>query len=63
MIAGLVAAALSSATTFLSLIGFNVSNDIIQFWKTKAENKLRFSRQMMFTVSIIALVVRLSIEQ
>lgn len=63
VIAGLVAAALSSATTFLSLIGFNVSNDIIQFWKTKAENKLRFSRQMMFTVSIIALVVCLSIEQ
>ena len=63
VIAGLVAAALSSATTFLSLTGFNVSNDILQFKHTKPENKLRFSRQMMFVVSIIALVVCLSIEQ
>ncbi|MBH54096.1 MAG: sodium:solute symporter [Opitutaceae bacterium] len=63
VIAGLVAAALSSATTFLSLIGFNVSNDIIQFKHTKPENQLKFSRQMMLMVSIIALVVCLSIEQ
>lgn len=59
-----MAAALSSATTFLSLVGFSVSNDIIPR-RTKlrdaspdSEDKalLRFSRQMMLLVGAVALL-------
>ncbi|MCZ6671910.1 MAG: sodium:solute symporter family protein [Verrucomicrobia bacterium] len=63
VLAGLVAAGLSSASTFLSLVGFNLSNDIFQLKSTEDKAKLKFSRQMMLLVSVIALVVCLSIEQ
>jgi sodium/pantothenate symporter len=55
MLAGIMAAALSSASTFLSLVGFSVSNDI-GIHKTGDETKtLRFSRIMMFVVGAFAL--------
>ena len=63
VLAGLVAAGLSSASTFLSLVGFNFSNDIFQLKSTEDKARLKFSRQMMLLVGIIALVVCLSIEQ
>jgi sodium/pantothenate symporter len=63
VLAGLVAAGLSSASTFLSLVGFNMSNDIIHLKSTRDQDKLKFSRQMMLLVSVIALVVCLSIDQ
>lgn len=62
VLAGIVAAALSSATTFLSLVGFNVSNDIVQRSKEDDASALRFSRRTMFLVSFIALVVSLISE-
>ncbi len=63
VLAGLVAAGLSSASTFLSLAGFNFSNDIFRLKSTEDKARLKFSRQMMFVVGVIALVVCLSIEQ
>jgi Na+/proline symporter len=63
VLAGLVAAGLSSASTFLSLAGFNFSNDIFQLKSTKDKDRLKFSRKMMLLVGVIALVVCLSIEQ
>jgi sodium/pantothenate symporter len=63
VLAGLVAAGLSSASTFLSLVGFNMSNDIIQLKSTQDKDKLKFSRQMMLVMSVIALIVCLTIDQ
>ncbi|MDH5240354.1 MAG: sodium:solute symporter family protein [Gammaproteobacteria bacterium] len=63
VLAGLVAAGLSSASTFLSLAGFNFSNDIFQLKSTEDKARLKFSRTMMLLVGVIALVVCLSIEQ
>lgn len=66
MLAGLMAAALSSATTFLSLVGFSLSHDVLSRGRTMSDaGMLRFSRLMMLavgiTVLIIALVTPLSI--
>lgn len=63
VLAGLVAAGLSSASTFLSLVGFNMSNDIVHLRSTQEQDKLKFSRQMMLLVSVIALVICLVIDQ
>lgn len=59
MLAGIMAAVLSSASTFLSLVGFSASNDI-GIHKTGDEQKtLRFSRLMMLGIGSIALVAAL----
>lgn len=56
MLAGIMAAVLSSASTFLSLVGFSVSNDI-GIHKTDDEAKtLRFSRLVMLIVGAAALL-------
>jgi Na+/proline symporter len=54
LLAGIVAAALSSASTFLSLVGFSVSNDIFSH-----ENPVRLgtTRLLMGIVSITVLVL------
>lgn len=53
LLAGIVAAALSSASTFLSLIGFSVSNDIV---KRDKPPSLNMTRLLMFASGIIILV-------
>jgi len=53
LLAGLVAAALSSASTFLSLIGFNLSHDLLHEKGTDNRSKLKFSRQMMLVAGIL----------
>lgn len=59
MLAGIMAAILSSASTFLSLVGFSASNDI-GIHRTGDEIKtLRFSRLMMLAIGSIALVAAL----
>ncbi len=63
VLAGLVAAGLSSASTFLSLVGFNFSNDIFQLKSTEDKARLKFSRQMMLLAGIIVLLICLTIEQ
>jgi sodium/pantothenate symporter len=53
LLAGIVAAALSSASTFLSLVGFSVSNDII---KRKKELTLGLTRTLMLITGIVILI-------
>jgi sodium/pantothenate symporter len=62
VLSGVVAAALSSATTFLSLVGFNLSNDILRRSVKTDNSALRYSRLMMFATSMVALIVCLSAE-
>ena len=53
LLAGIVAAALSSASTFLSLVGFSVSNDM---GRKPLALTLSTSRKIMLVTSIIVLV-------
>ena len=62
VMAGVVAAALSSATTFLSIVGFNLSNDILGRRDDTDRSALRYSRLMMLATSVAALIVSLSFE-
>ncbi|MDH5621622.1 MAG: sodium:solute symporter family protein [Gammaproteobacteria bacterium] len=56
LLAGIVAAILSSASTFLSLVGFSASNDI-GIHKSQDEKKtLLFSRMMMLVIGTLVLV-------
>jgi sodium/pantothenate symporter len=59
LLAGIMAAALSSASTFLSLVGFSVSNDLVEHKQTDEKTMLRISRVTMLVVGVIALVVSL----
>ncbi|MBT4518985.1 MAG: sodium:solute symporter family protein [Halieaceae bacterium] len=52
LLAGIVAAALSSASTFLSLVGFSVSNDLI---KRKEALTLKSTRLLMLVTGLIVL--------
>jgi sodium/pantothenate symporter len=59
LLAGVTAAAFSSATTFLSLVGFSVSQDIFPHHQRDDKSMLRFSRAMMLLVGAVALVISL----
>jgi Na+/proline symporter len=53
VLAGIMAAALSSASTFLSLVGFSASNDVVRRQKTL---DLRSTRIVMMTVGVVVLL-------
>lgn len=53
LVAGIVAAALSSASTFLSLVGFSVSNDII---RRDTPLTLKTSRWLMLATALVVLI-------
>ncbi|MDX1481530.1 MAG: sodium:solute symporter family protein [Woeseiaceae bacterium] len=55
MLAGIMAAALSSASTFLSLVGFSASSDIGLGRGKDEQATLRFSRLMMLIIGTLAL--------
>jgi len=57
LIAGIMAAALSSATTFLSLVGFSASNDIVQRDTLDDRTRLRISRLSMLGIGLAALAL------
>jgi Na+/proline symporter len=59
MLAGIMAAILSSASTFLSLVGFSASNDIGIHTTGDEMKTLRFSRLMMLAIGSIALIMAL----
>jgi len=59
LLAGVAAAALSSATTFLSLVGFSVSQDIFPHRHRDERSMLRFSRAMMLLVGVVTLAISL----
>jgi len=56
LLAGIMAAALSSASTFLSLVGFSVSNDII---KRDQPLTLKSTRILMMIIGFIVLIASL----
>ncbi len=57
LLAGILAAGLSSASTFLSLVGFSVTNDVFQFRERSDRQMLSLSRWTMLAVGIVALVI------
>jgi sodium/pantothenate symporter len=59
LLAGIMAAALSSASTFLSLVGFSANNDIVRSSETDESKLFRFSRPMMLLVGAVALLISL----
>ncbi len=55
LMAGIMAAALSSASTFLSLVGFSATNDLVDRSHLGDKEMLRLSRIMMLVIGLIAL--------
>ena len=59
MLAGIMAAILSSASTFLSLVGFSLSNDVGLRKNDTESSRLRFTRIVMLAVGGVVLVAAL----
>jgi len=59
LLAGIMAAALSSASTFLSLVGFSATNDLGIHDADDDARTLRFSRWLMLAVGCLALAATL----
>lgn len=57
LLAGIMAAGLSSASTFLSVVGFSVTSDIVQREFKTEKDQLLYSRIIMLLVGIISLVL------
>jgi sodium/pantothenate symporter len=57
LMAGIMAAALSSASTFLSLVGFSGSNDIFKRHASNERIQLRITRLTMLGLGIVALTL------
>lgn len=57
VLAGIMAAGLSSASTFLSVVGFTVTNDIFNIKFKDDQDKLRKTRLIMLGVSVVALIM------
>ena len=63
LMAGIMAAGLSSASTFLSLTGFSVSNDIFLSSGQDDKKRLRGSRTAMLGASLAALILAYFVPQ
>ena len=61
LMAGIMAAALSSATTFLSLVGFSASNDIVRRHAGDDRKQLRAGRLSMLGIGLLALLLALAV--
>ncbi len=57
LLAGIMAAALSSASTFLSLVGFSVSNDLFPHKSVDDSTMLRLTRYAILGIGIMALLI------
>jgi len=57
LLAGITAAGLSSASTFLSLVGFSVSHDLFRHDAVDENRMLKLSRLTMLAVGLIILVI------
>ncbi|MDD2496851.1 MAG: sodium:solute symporter family protein [Desulfitobacteriaceae bacterium] len=57
LLTGIMAAGLSSASTFLSLIGFSMTNDVLQIKNDDEKKKLRISRITMVCCGLVALAI------
>ncbi|MBT6334126.1 MAG: sodium:solute symporter family protein [Halieaceae bacterium] len=60
LVCGILAAGLSSASTFLSLVGFSVSNDILKLPKND-KIQLRVTRVTMLLVGLIVITLALAL--
>ncbi len=61
LLTGIVAAGLSSASTFLTLVGFAITNDIRRGAGDSDARKLRLSRIAILVVGVVALAVALAV--
>jgi sodium/pantothenate symporter len=57
LMSGIMAAGLSSASTFLSLVGFSASNDILPSGGLDNRARLKRSRRAMFVLSLAGLTI------
>jgi len=57
LLAGIMAAALSSASTFMSLVGFSISNDVFAHKNMDEQKLLRISRWSMLGIGIVVLLI------
>lgn len=57
ILSGIMAAGLSSASTFLSIIGFSITNDIFSKYNKNEKDKLKHSRIVMLIASVISLIL------
>lgn len=57
MLAGIMAAGLSSSSTFLSVIGFSVVSDVVHIEFKSEKQQLRACRLIMLLVGILALIL------
>jgi len=57
LMSGILAAGLSSASTFLSLVGFSASNDIFRHKTEDDALRLKASRKAMLGISLVALAL------
>ena len=57
LLAGIMAAGLSSASTFLSVIGFSVTSDIVPIKFKSEKHQLNTSRIIMLVVGVLALAL------
>lgn len=57
MLTGILAAGISSASTFLSLIGFSLTNDIFRFKDNNVKKQLSISRIGMLISSVLVLIL------
>ena len=61
LLAGITSAALSSASTFLTLVGFAITNDVLGDAELDDAGKLRVTRVAILAVGLIALAIALMI--
>ncbi|MDO4555339.1 MAG: sodium:solute symporter family protein [Lachnospiraceae bacterium] len=57
LLSGIMAAGLSSASTFLSVIGFSLTSDIVQKEYKNEKQQLRTSRIVMLLVGVVSLIL------
>ncbi|PAB59122.1 sodium:solute symporter family protein [Anaeromicrobium sediminis] len=57
VLTGVMAAGLSSASTFLSVVGFSATNDIVEINFKDQNQQLWFSRWIMLAIGIVALIL------
>jgi sodium/pantothenate symporter len=63
LMSGILAAGLSSASTFLSLVGFSVSNDLVAHTTEDDALRLKGSRKAMLGISLAALALAWAIPE
>jgi sodium/pantothenate symporter len=56
-LSGIMAAGLSSAATFLSIVGFSITNDVFDFKFKDDRHKLLMTRVIMLVIGVVAFVL------